>query len=129
MTTAGTPLAPVEPLDGTDAQPASRTYRIFVRDLVLPWEIGIYDHEHDAPQRVRINIDLMVVEPSEPIDDKLGNVLSYAPLVEEARAIVERAHQHVARFRDAEREALLSLRVLDRYFRRTGQARHLPGAR
>ena len=34
--------------------------RIFVRDLILPFGIGIYAHEQEVLQRVRINIDLFV---------------------------------------------------------------------
>ncbi len=39
----------------------------------------------------------------------------------EAAAILDAAHAWVARFRDPGRERLVSLRVLDRYFRATGQ--------
>jgi dihydroneopterin aldolase len=35
---------------------------VFLRDMVLPASIGVYPHEHDAPQRIRINIDLGVTE-------------------------------------------------------------------
>ena len=34
--------------------------RLFVRDLVLACSIGVYDHEKEAPQRVRFNVDLRV---------------------------------------------------------------------
>ena len=33
---------------------------VFVRDLVLAASIGVHPHEHAAPQRVRINVDLGV---------------------------------------------------------------------
>ena len=33
---------------------------VFLRDLVLPASIGVHPHEHAAPQRVRINVDLGV---------------------------------------------------------------------
>lgn len=39
----------------------------------------------------------------------------------EAEAIIRHAHEHVARFRDNRREKLISLMVLDKYFRMTGQ--------
>lgn len=40
---------------------------------------------------------------------------------EEAEAIVRNAHEYVAQFLDPERERLISLLVLDKYFRCTGQ--------
>ena len=32
---------------------ATRTYRVFVRNLIVPFRIGIYDFEKQAPQTVR----------------------------------------------------------------------------
>lgn len=90
MTTAGTPLAPADPQD--DAATASRTYRIFVRDLVLPWEIGIHDHEQDEPQRVRINVDLMVREPTRFDADRYRDVVCYAEVVDKIRQLALRGH-------------------------------------
>src|SRR5580693_1182427 len=42
---------------------------VFLRDLVLPASIGVHPHEHAAPQRVRINVDLGV-------EDDAGRALS-----------------------------------------------------
>ena len=42
----------------------------------------------------------------------------------EAEKIITAAHAWVARFQDPSRERLVSLRVLDRYFRGTGQQPH-----
>ena len=33
---------------------------VFLRDMLLSASIGVYPHEHAAPQRVRINVDLGV---------------------------------------------------------------------
>ena len=91
MTTAGTPLAPAEPGD-TAAAAGPRTYRIFVRDLVLPWEIGIYDHEQDAPQRVRVNVDLWVREAAKFDADRYRQVVCYAEVVDRIRQLALRGH-------------------------------------
>ena len=48
------------PLRIADARNAIR--HVFIRDLVLPCRIGVHRHEHGAPQRVRINLDLAVRE-------------------------------------------------------------------
>ncbi|WP_345969858.1 glycosyl transferase family 90 [Sulfurimonas sp. HSL1-6] len=45
----------------------------------------------------------------------------YSAHPEEAKAIIANAHRHVARFRDAEREAVVSLSVMEKYFERSGQ--------
>lgn len=39
---------------------ATRTNRVFVRDMVMDASIGVYDHEKVAPQRIRLNLDLEV---------------------------------------------------------------------
>ena len=47
-----------------DAQPIASSSRglrhMFLRDMVLTASIGVHPHEHAAPQRVRINVDLGV---------------------------------------------------------------------
>ena len=40
---------------------------------------------------------------------------------DEAEAIIAHAHEYVAQFRDRRREKIISLLVLQNYFRRTGQ--------
>lgn len=45
----------------------------------------------------------------------------YIEHVDEAQNIIEHAHEYVARFKNKERENLISLLVLDKYFKMTGQ--------
>lgn len=85
MTTAGTPLAPAVP-----AEPG--LYRIFVRDLVVPWNIGIHDHEQAGPQRVRINVDLAVREAKKFDADRYRQVVCYATVVEGIRKLADQGH-------------------------------------
>ena len=40
---------------------ADVTDRVFVHDLVLPVRIGAYAHERAAPQRVRFDVDALVI--------------------------------------------------------------------
>src|SRR5262249_39283744 len=49
-----------------DVEAGRRPYRMFVRDLVLPCSIGVYPHEHLAKQRIKINVDLLVLENPGP---------------------------------------------------------------
>ena len=55
-----------------------------------------------------------------------AKVEQYLAHPEQAEVILERAHAFVAQFRDARRETLVSLRVLQRYFELSGQ---LPASR
>jgi dihydroneopterin aldolase len=65
-------------------------YRIFVRNLVLPFRIGIYEHEAHRAQRVRINVDLVVEPPA--ATDALEHVLNYETIVDGVRRLAERDH-------------------------------------
>ena len=75
----------------------------FVRDMVVNASIGVYAHEREALQRVRINIDLGVVEQasghrvsglSRPAAgrDELSRVLDYEMVVRMVRDVVARGH-------------------------------------
>ena len=66
--------------------------RVFVRDLVLACSIGVYRHERDATQRVRINLDLAVPEDGGALDDDIANVVNYEDVVDRVRAAVARGH-------------------------------------
>jgi dihydroneopterin aldolase len=62
--------------------------RVFVRDLVLVCRIGVGKEERARPQRVRLDLDLLVEEGSGPVDDALESVVDYSALVRRARAVV-----------------------------------------
>jgi dihydroneopterin aldolase len=79
---------------------ASRGIRhVFVQDLRLMAHIGAYAHELAAPQPVRIDIDLGVVDDAGQLmsrapvgKDELSRVVDYARIAATARAIVEGGH-------------------------------------
>ncbi|MCG8360892.1 MAG: dihydroneopterin aldolase [Kiloniellales bacterium] len=66
--------------------------RILIRDLVITASIGVHAHEHLAPQRVRINVDLRVRTRSGEAGDEIGNVISYEDLVGGIRKLVAGGH-------------------------------------
>jgi dihydroneopterin aldolase len=70
---------------------AARMMKVLVRDLVLPARIGVYQHEKLGTQRVRINLELLCTEHP-AIKDDLNNVVNYAALVDQVRAIVDAGH-------------------------------------
>ncbi len=67
------------------------TYRIFIRDLTLACRIGILAREKRGPQRLRINVDLLVEWPLEANDD-YRRVLNYETVVSGVRGLVQQGH-------------------------------------
>ena len=84
------PALTIHPLHLADSENGLR--HVFVRDLVVQAEIGVHRHEKRRRQPVRINIDLAVKESSQPLDDRVGNVVDYETLVEGVRALIEAGH-------------------------------------
>ena len=76
--------------DTTPAQRSRTTTpdRILVNGLVVDTFIGVHDFEHDAPQRVRFDIEVDTVPDYADHVELTGAYVSYADLVEyvEARA-------------------------------------------
>ncbi len=80
----------VQPLRQPDAVPRRR--RMFIRDLVVNMLIGVHRHERDGRQRVRINIDLSLIDDAGIDDDRLANVVSYETLVHDIRLLCDTGH-------------------------------------
>jgi len=71
---------------------ATRSVRhIFVRDYVVDAEIGVWEHEKDTHQKVRINVDLSVQEDTAH-HDQLGNVVCYNDIVNNIQKIIGTGH-------------------------------------
>ncbi len=81
---------PFKPRARSGAEPSYR--RVFVRDLILTCAIGIHAHELNAPQRVRINVELIVREDERNLLDRIENVVDYETIVDGVRAITEESH-------------------------------------
>lgn len=82
--------ANVHPLRIADAK--KRIRHVFVRDLELDANIGVYRREKGTLQPVRINIDLTVEETEGEVDDKLENVVDYGAVVDGVKAILAGGH-------------------------------------
>ena len=81
------------------ASAARKLRHVFLRDMVLPASIGVHAHEHEATQRVRVNVDLGVEDPgagglSRPAvgRDRLVRVVDYETVADAVRAIVSTGH-------------------------------------
>ena len=83
----------VQPLRIADSARAIR--HVFIRNLEVHAQIGIYHHEHGKVQPVRINVDL-AVEDAAKIEDRLDQVVDYAEITERIRAIVNAGHINLA---------------------------------
>ena len=66
-----------QPLSFPLADVERRLRHVFIRDLELDAAIGVWRHEHGRRQRVRINLDLAVVESDGPPADELSAVVCY----------------------------------------------------
>lgn len=66
--------------------------KIFVRDLVLDAFIGAYDSEQGIAQPVKIDIEAEVVEPSDPVADRLEDVVCYNKLTQGVKEIIAGGH-------------------------------------
>jgi len=80
-----------------DAQRALR--HVFLRDMVLTASVGVHAFEHDAAQRIRVNVDLAVLDDSglpgsraAPGRDDLSRVVDYEAVADQVRAIVNAGH-------------------------------------
>lgn len=79
--------------DSADA--SLKTNRIFVRDFVLPVEIGAYSHEHGQTQRVKFDVVADVLRTVSNPED-MRHVFSYDVVMDGIRAIVARGHVQLA---------------------------------
>jgi dihydroneopterin aldolase len=67
--------------------------KIFLKNYVLPINIGVHEFEKLAPQRIIINVELYVsLTHTTPHTDTLNEVLDYDFIRETLKQIVEKGH-------------------------------------
>jgi dihydroneopterin aldolase len=64
---------------------------VFIRNLELPAQIGVWRHEHGKEQPVRINVDL-AVEDLIDLGDDLTKVVDYGVIEDKIRSIIGEGH-------------------------------------
>lgn len=77
------------------ADEAAGVRHVFVRDLVVPARIGVWNNEKGGSQRVRINLDLAVAEGEKPSHDRLDEVVCYNTITTKVRALAAEAHTNL----------------------------------
>lgn len=70
-------------------------YRVFLRGLELSALIGVYQHERERAQRLRIDLDLWVQRPAGPLDDRLEQVVDYEKIATGVRRLVGAQHTNL----------------------------------
>lgn len=76
----------------TIADEAAGLRHVFLRDVILEASIGVYPHERGARQRVRINVDLGVLEGTTAMNDRLDQVVDYEAVANRVRAVTLADH-------------------------------------
>lgn len=66
--------------------------RVFVHDLVLDAEIGVYIHEKGVTQRARFSVDIEVTPAEQAVEDQIGRVLDYDMIIAVIRAVLAEGH-------------------------------------
>ena len=71
--------------------------RVFMHDLVLDVEIGVYTHEKGVTQRVRFSVDVDVLPAAVAVDDDIDRAFDYDTIIKGIKQIVARGHHQSGR--------------------------------
>jgi dihydroneopterin aldolase len=71
---------------------ASPLDRVFVHDLVLDVEIGVYTHEKGVTQRVRFSVDVEVLPATREIGDNIARAFDYDTIISGIKDIISHGH-------------------------------------
>jgi dihydroneopterin aldolase len=66
--------------------------RVFVHDLVLDAEIGVYNHEKGVTQRARFSVDIEVKPSEQSIEDQIERVLDYDMIIATIKDVLAEGH-------------------------------------
>lgn len=66
--------------------------RVFVHDLVLDAEIGVYTNEKGVTQRVRCSVDVDVKPAKGALGDDIGRAFDYDTIIHGIKSILARGH-------------------------------------
>jgi len=105
-------------LGAEDCPDVNTRDRIFVRGLVLPISVGVYEEEQGVKQKVSFTVEAAVAPTVGAKGDEIAEVPSYDDLVGAVRAVVSEGHINLVETlaeRIAERclkdERIVSVRV------------------
>ncbi len=86
------PVKSLLPLPDRVAEPSAPQRLVFLRDLILDAEIGVYGEEKGRTQPVCINLTMDVLEPVNPLADDPADVVCYNRITQSIEAILAEGH-------------------------------------
>ena len=75
-----------------DADGQPRLRKVFIRDLCLPMEIGVYESEFGRTQTIRINIEIDAIDRDVSAIDELENVVCYQDIIDDVKTVLQNGH-------------------------------------
>lgn len=66
--------------------------KVFIKDLVGACALGIHRHEKGTRQRVRVNLELSVIDTGPPPGDHIGQVVCYEDVAGGIRKLFDGPH-------------------------------------
>jgi dihydroneopterin aldolase len=69
--------------------------KVFVNDLIGSTSLGIHGHEKGTRQRVRINLEISVVDTGRPPEDHIRDVVCYEVVADDVRRLLAGPHIHL----------------------------------
>ena len=66
--------------------------RVFMHDLVLDVEIGVYTNEKGVTQRVRFSVDVDLKPATVALEDDIGRAFDYDTIIKGIKSIIARGH-------------------------------------
>ncbi len=65
---------------------------VYIKDLLGTCQLGIHRHEKGSRQRVRINLELSVIDSGPPPDDHIDQVVCYEDIANDVRKLLDGPH-------------------------------------
>lgn len=83
-----------QPAPKSAAREAKVVDRVFMHDLVLDVEIGVYTHEKGVTQRVRFSVDVDLFPAVHALNDDIRQAFDYDTIIKGIKTII--AHGHIS---------------------------------
>ena len=68
------------------------SYKVFIRDLTIAWQIGVFNHEYTQTQPICINVEMDVMAIPDPLSDRYEDIVCYAKISDHIRAMATEGH-------------------------------------
>lgn len=81
-----------QPAPKSAAREAKVVDRVFMHDLVLDVEIGVYTHEKGVTQRVRFSVDVDLFPAVHALNDDIRQAFDYDTIIKGIKTISARGH-------------------------------------